>query len=118
MRGIDTCAQDADGYTAAHYAVERDDVEMLKALTVRFQSQAKPISDEQVMNIHQRCLKAPTLKERRGLSAFMLACQRESTKCVNYLIELNLNDSSTQVRHSALFRSFSSFTVVYSFGLG
>lgn len=96
MRGCDTCAQDVDGYTAAHYAVERDDVEMLKALTVRFQSQAKPISTEQVAHIHQQCLKALHIKEKRGLSAFMLACQRGSMKCLEYLIQLNLNDGNCQ----------------------
>lgn len=96
MRGCDPCAQDIDGFTAAHYAAERDDVEMLKAVTVRFQSQAKPISDEQVTEIHQKCLKALTLKDQRGLTAFMIACQRESIKSLNYLIELNLNDGNVQ----------------------
>ena len=99
MRGCDTCAQDADGYTAAHYAVERDDVEMLKALTMRFVTQARPITDEQITAIHGQCLKALTLKEKQGLTVFMLACHRESIKCLNYLIELKLNDSDVRVSH-------------------
>lgn len=103
MRGCDTCAQDADGYTAAHYAVERDDVEMLKALTMRFVTQTRPITDEQITAIHGQCLKALTLKEKQGLTVFMLACHRESIKCLNYLIELKINDSDVRVsqrRHS------------------
>ena len=103
MRGCDTCLQDADGYTAAHYAVERDDVEMLKALTVRFQSQARPISEEQVTNIHQRCLHALTVREKRGLTVFMLACYRDSMKCLTYLLELNINDSQLQVNFNCFF---------------
>ncbi|CAF1210642.1 unnamed protein product, partial [Didymodactylos carnosus] len=38
MRNIDPTAQDNDGYTAAHYAVEWNNVEILKALTVRCHS--------------------------------------------------------------------------------
>ena len=97
MRGCDTCAQDSDGYTAAHYAAERDDVEMLKALTMRFYSQVKPISEQQTATIHHQCLRALTLKNQAGLTVFMLACHRESLKCLNYLIELGLNDSDLQV---------------------
>ena len=97
MRGCDTCMQDIDGYTAAHYAVERDDVEMLKALTVRFHVQARPISEEQITLVHQQCLKALSLKEKLGLTVFMLACHHESLKCINYLIELNINDSHLEV---------------------
>ncbi|CAF1103026.1 unnamed protein product, partial [Didymodactylos carnosus] len=33
MLGADPCAQDKDGYTPAHYAVERDDIENLRVLT-------------------------------------------------------------------------------------
>ncbi len=97
MRGCDTCAQDSDGYTAAHYAVERDDVEMLKALTVRFHSQAKAIPEEQIAAIHGQCLKALTLKEKQGLTVFTLACHHESIKCLDYLIENNINDSHLEV---------------------
>ncbi len=97
MRGCDTCAQDSDGYTAAHYAVERDDVEMLKALTIRFHSQVKPISDQQITAIHEKSLQALTLKNKQGLTVFMLACHHESLKCLNYLIELNLNDCHFEV---------------------
>jgi ankyrin repeat protein len=98
MRGCDTRAQDSDGYTAAHYAVERDDVEMLKALTVRFYSQVKPIPDEKITLIHGECLQALTLKEKNDLTVFMLACHHESVKCLNYLIELNINDSHVEVK--------------------
>ncbi|CAF2345544.1 unnamed protein product [Rotaria sp. Silwood2] len=96
MRGCDTCAQDVDGYTAAHYAVERDDVEMLKALTLRFHSQVKPIPEERITAIHQQCINALSLKDKKGLTVFMLACCRESLKCLNYLIELNINDSNLE----------------------
>ena len=106
MRGCDTCAQDADGYAAAHYAVERDDVEMLKALTMRFFSQVKPISEQQTASIHQQCLRALTLKNQAGLTVFMLACHRESLKCLNYLIELGLNDSDTRVSAFVVRRTF------------
>jgi ankyrin repeat protein len=97
MRGCDPCAQDSDGYTAAHYAVERDDVEMLKALTIRFHSQVKPIPDQQITAIHEKCLQALTLKNKQGLTVFMLACHHESLKCLNYLIELNINDCHFEV---------------------
>jgi len=103
MRGCDTCAQDSDGYTAAHYAVERDDVEMLKALTVRFHSQARTIPDEQITEIHGKCLQALTLKEKQGLTPFMLACRHESIKSFNYLIELNINDSHLEVNQKKNF---------------
>ncbi|CAF1532672.1 unnamed protein product [Adineta steineri] len=96
LRECDPCAQDIDGYTAAHYAVERDDVEMLKALTLRFQTQAKPISEEKITTIHNKCCKALSLKEKNGLTTFMLACQHESLKCLDYLIELNINDSNLE----------------------
>ena len=97
LRGCDMCAQDADGYTAAHYAAERDDVEMLKALTLRFHSQVKPLPEEQITAIHERCCQALALRERNGLTVFMLACQRESIKCLDYLIEMNVNDSNLEV---------------------
>ncbi|CAF0860417.1 unnamed protein product [Adineta steineri] len=96
LRECDPCAQDIDGYTAAHYAVERDDVEMLKALTLRFHTQAKPISEEKITTIHNKCCKALSLKEKNGLTTFMLACQHESLKCLDYLIELNINDSNLE----------------------
>jgi ankyrin repeat protein len=97
MRGCDTCAQDLDGYTAAHYAAERDDVEMLKALTTHFHSSVNPLPLAQLTMIHEQCLKALTIKNKQGLTVFMLACYRESLKCLNYLIELNINDCSQQV---------------------
>src|ERR1700722_15253828 len=67
MRSCDPCAQDADGYTAAHYAVERDDVETLKSLTTRFHSQVKPIPETQILTIHEQCLRALSLRENQGL---------------------------------------------------
>lgn len=96
MRGCDPCAQDDDGYTAAHYAVERDDVEMLKALTVRFQAQAKTISNDQITAIHNQCLQALTIRTKQGLTVFMLACHRASMKSLDYLISLNINDSQLE----------------------
>ncbi|UJR27993.1 hypothetical protein I4U23_009251 [Adineta vaga] len=96
LRGCDTCAQDYDGYTAAHYAVERDDVEMLKALTLRFHPQVKPIPDEQITKIHEQCCRALVLTERNGLTVFMLACQHESLKCLDYLIEMNINNCNLE----------------------
>ncbi|CAF1107105.1 unnamed protein product [Didymodactylos carnosus] len=45
MQGADPCAQDRDGYTPAHYAVEKDDVEMLKALIVRIHPDVKTFSE-------------------------------------------------------------------------
>lgn len=97
MRGCDTCAQDIDGYTAAHYAVERDDVEMLKALTHRFHAQARPIPEDRVTAIHEKCIKALSVRDKYGRSVFMLACYQESIKCLNYLIELNINDCNLEV---------------------
>ena len=99
MRGCDTCAQDSDGYTAAHYAVERDDVEMLKALTIRFYSQTKPIPEDQIIAIHNQCLKALTIRNKQGLTVFMLACHHESIKCLDYLIGLNINDCNLEVNY-------------------
>ncbi|CAF1366538.1 unnamed protein product [Adineta ricciae] len=92
MRECDPCHQDVDGYTAAHYAVERDDVEMLKALTVQFSSHIKPLPMEKVMAIHKRCLQALSRREKHGMTVFMLACQHESLRCLDYLHELNIND--------------------------
>lgn len=101
MRGCDPSAQDVDGYTAAHYAIERDDLEMLKALTNRFHSQVKLISEQDIESAHKVCLNALTLRNKEGLTPFMLACNRESLKCLNYLIELGIQDSNIQVRNSS-----------------
>jgi ankyrin repeat protein len=97
MRGCDTCAQDLDGYTAAHYAVERDDVEMLKALTMRFHYQTKMITEERITEIHGQCLKALTLKEKQNLTVFMLASRNEALKSLDYLLQININDSHLEV---------------------
>ncbi len=113
MRGCDTLAQDFDGYTAAHYAVERDDVEMLKALTMRFHSQARTISDERINEIHQQCLKALTLKEKKDLTVFMLACRHDSVKCFDYLIGLNINDSHLEVNRIIFFCVDHFFAFIY-----
>lgn len=100
MRGCDTCCQDNDKYTAAHYAIERDDVEMLKALTMPINAEIKAFSEEQINTIHQRCLKALSLKQQQGLTAFMLCCRYQSIKCLTYLFELNINDVNLQVNFS------------------
>lgn len=105
MYRCNPCDQDKDGYTAAHYAVERDDVEMLKALTTRFYPGIKIFSDEQIDKIHENCLKALTIRDKNGLTVFMLACQYQSLKCLDYLIELKINDVHLQVILSV----FSSF---------
>ena len=115
MRGCDLCSQDFDGYTAAHYAVERDDVEMLKALTIRFTQQTKPITEEQKTSIHNQCLKALTLKNKQGLTPFMLACHHESIKCLDYLIGLNINDCDIEVNYFLIFMSFLNFTAYQSY---
>jgi tetratricopeptide (TPR) repeat protein len=92
MRLCNPCDQDNDGYTAAHYAVERDDIEMLKALTTRFYSEIKLFSEQQIKATHERCLNALSIKQNQGLTVFMLACHHQSIKCLNYLLELNIND--------------------------
>jgi ankyrin repeat protein len=97
MRECDPCAQDHDGYTPVHYAIERDDVEMLKALTTRFCSDIKLFSNEQINIIHNNCLKAISIRQKQGLTGFMLACYQQSIKCLNYLVELQINDVDLQV---------------------
>jgi ankyrin repeat protein len=97
MRGCDPCCQDNDGYTAAHYAVERNEIEHLKALTARFFSRVKPIPEQQATAIHDACLKALTLRENHGLTPFMLCVNQESMKCLDYLLELNINDVNLHV---------------------
>ncbi|CAF0979153.1 unnamed protein product [Rotaria sp. Silwood1] len=96
MFECDPCCQDIDGYTAAHYAVERDDVEMLKALTMRIHHQIKIFSEEQTNALYEHCLKALSIREKQGLTVFMLACHHESIKCLDYLLELNINDVNVQ----------------------
>lgn len=96
MRGCDLTNQDRDGYTAAHYAVERDDVEMLKALTVRFLCRVKPFSNDYIDQIYQQGLKSLTLRNRQGLTVFMLACFHQSIKCLDYLLDLKINDVHLQ----------------------
>lgn len=97
MRDCDPCARDHDGYTAAHYAIERDDLEMLKALTVQFSSEIKVFSAEKITAVHETCLKALAIRQNQSLTGFMLACYHQSIKCLNYLIELGINDASLQV---------------------
>ena len=97
MRCCDPCSQDIDGYTAAHYAVERDDLGTLQALTMRFSSTVKPFPGHQMLAIHERSLQALSLTTQQGLTVFMLACHRESLKCLRYLLELNLSDVDKQV---------------------
>ncbi|CAF1570619.1 unnamed protein product, partial [Didymodactylos carnosus] len=64
MCGSDPCAQDQDGYTPAHYAVEKDDIEMLKALTVKLQVKTKPLQHSDVDKIHESCIQALTVIEK------------------------------------------------------
>lgn len=97
MRGCDPCWQDNDGYTAVHYAIERDDVEILKALTVRFCSEMKLFPEETVNSVHDNCLKAISLREKDGMTGFMLACYHQSFKCLNYLLQRQINDVHLQV---------------------
>lgn len=98
IRGCDLCAQDNDGYTAAHYAVERDDAEMLKALTMPFSSQVKSFAEHQVKNVYEKGIQALALRSHQGLTVFMLACYHGSLKCVEYLRTLNINDAHQKVR--------------------
>jgi ankyrin repeat protein len=107
MRECDPCCQDIDGYTAAHYAAERDDVEMLKALTTRFYSEIKLFSNEKIITIHERCLKALSIRQKHGLTVFMLCCQYQSIKCLNYLFELQINDANLQVKYLIKYFIFS-----------
>lgn len=97
MRCCDPCSQDIDGYTAAHYAVERDDLGTLQALTMRFSSTVKPFPGHPMLAIHERGLQALSLITPHGLTVFMLACHCESLKCLRYLLELNINDADRQV---------------------
>jgi ankyrin repeat protein len=97
MRECDPCFQDHDGYTPVHYAIERDDLEMLKALTTRFCSDIKLFSEEKITTIHNNCLKAISIRQKQGLTGFMLACYHQSIKCLNYLLELQINDVHLQV---------------------
>ncbi|CAF1332482.1 unnamed protein product, partial [Didymodactylos carnosus] len=91
MRNVNPCTQDKDGYTPAHYAVERDDVEMLKALTVRFHSTVQVLEDTEITNIHHRCLQALAVREKfGGMTPFMLACKKQAEKCMRYIRELGL----------------------------
>ena len=97
MRGCDVRVQDSDGYTAAHYTVERDDVEMLKALTMRFSTQVKCFSEQYVNDVYEQGIQALSLRNHQGLTVFMLACYHGSIKCVQYLLELNINDAHRKV---------------------
>lgn len=97
MYGCDPCCQDNDGYTPAHYAVERDDVQMLRALTTHFSPQIQVLPEKQMKDTYECCLKALSLREKNGLTVFMLSCQHESIKCLNYLLELKINDINLQV---------------------
>ena len=97
MLGCDPCCQDIDGYTPAHYVAERDDVEMLKALTTRFHEQVKLFSEQRTTDIHERCLKALSIRQKQGLTVFMISCYHQSMKCLDYLLSLNINHANLQV---------------------
>ncbi|CAF1447026.1 unnamed protein product, partial [Didymodactylos carnosus] len=97
MRGADPCAQDKDGYTPAHYAVERDDVEMLKALTVRFHIKSKALPHNQINKIRRNCYRSLVIRENfGGMIAFMLACFKEATKCIVYIHQFKMDHVNTQ----------------------
>ncbi|CAF1593383.1 unnamed protein product, partial [Didymodactylos carnosus] len=100
LRNVDPCAQDNDGYTAAHYAVERDDVEMLKALTVRFHLTIKIFSDIEITKIQNRCLEALGIQEFSSeLNVFMLACKQQAVNCIKYLHELEIDNFNTKDKY-------------------
>lgn len=97
MFGCDPTHQDHDGYTAAHYVAERDDVETLKALTTPIDSKVKVVSEEKKASLHERCLQALSIQNNQGLTVFMVAVRCESMKCLDYLLGLNINDANLQV---------------------
>ncbi|CAF1085192.1 unnamed protein product [Didymodactylos carnosus] len=80
MREVDSCARDKDGYTAAHYAAEKDDLEMLKALTMKFHDKVKTLASSNVEKIYASCMEALTITEKS-------ACNKTAMKCVRYLHE-------------------------------
>lgn len=112
MRGCDPCWQDHDGYTAVHYAIERDDLEIVKALTERFSSELRFFSEQTVNQIHENCLKALSLREKDGLTGFMLASFHQSFKCLNYLLRLQINDVHLQVNLRRDFQTFEEFILI------
>ncbi|CAF1062963.1 unnamed protein product, partial [Didymodactylos carnosus] len=85
MRESNPCAQDKDGYTPLHYAVEKDDVEMVKALTARFCIKLNTLPDAAIDKIHADCMRALTVTDKLGRTVFMLACYKGSLKCATYL---------------------------------
>ncbi|CAF1331781.1 unnamed protein product [Didymodactylos carnosus] len=96
--GADPCAQDEDGYTPAHYAVECNDIAMLKALTMILHCHTKTLSDSEIVNVHQRCLNALVVREKSGgLIVSMLTCLKQAIKCVEYLHQLHMEQIETQV---------------------
>ncbi|CAF4412857.1 unnamed protein product [Didymodactylos carnosus] len=99
MRNADPCARDRDGYTPAHYAVEKDDVEMLKALTVRFHATIKAIPDTEVNSTHKRCRDALAICENRGMTAFMLACFKQAINCARYIHGIQMDDADRRDIH-------------------
>ncbi|CAF1553281.1 unnamed protein product, partial [Didymodactylos carnosus] len=97
MRDSDPCAQDQDEYTPAHYAVERDDVEMLKTLTVRFHARIKVLSDNEVNRTHKNCQRALIVRTNRGkMTAFMLACYKQAINCARYIHQTRMDHANTQ----------------------
>ncbi|CAF1278437.1 unnamed protein product [Didymodactylos carnosus] len=87
MRRADPCTRDQDGYIPAHYAAEKDDLEMLKALTTRFHSNIKNLSTIQQNEICINCHKALAITDIFGRNVFMQACYKGAYKCVKYLQE-------------------------------
>ncbi|CAF1249031.1 unnamed protein product, partial [Didymodactylos carnosus] len=71
MRGVDPCVQDTSGLTAAHYACERDDVEMLKALTLPFHANVKALPDN-MDNDGDTCLHYTVVNNDLELSKYLI----------------------------------------------
>ncbi|CAF1247920.1 unnamed protein product [Didymodactylos carnosus] len=87
MRECDLSAQDVDGYTVLHYVCERDDVEMLKALTVKIHSTVQYLNQKQLEKIDKNCQKAFRTSNKYGITPFMLACFKDAKKCIQYFYE-------------------------------
>ncbi|CAF1546700.1 unnamed protein product, partial [Didymodactylos carnosus] len=87
LQGVDPCAQDISGRTTAHYVCERGDVEMLKALILPFHPKIKSLPDNLAEQTHKNCMTALTVVEKNGLTPFMEACLKKSSKCVKFLHE-------------------------------
>ncbi|CAF1005919.1 unnamed protein product [Didymodactylos carnosus] len=105
MRECDVSAQDVDGYTVLHYACERDDVEMLKALTVKPHPTVQHLNNEQLEKIAKNCQKAFRTSNKYGITPFMLACFKGAKKCIQYFHEQHQEICYEQVNQQVSFSS-------------